>query len=60
MKTLTERFAIPRDHVFRHLDLQSTLCPGRLFPWHQVTAGLAPHRSKTLDQIVDREAMRSY
>ena len=40
MKTLAERYAIPREQVLRHRDVQATACPGRLFPWEQVMADL--------------------
>ncbi len=40
MKTLARRYAIPRERILRHLDVQATLCPGRLFPWDQVTSDL--------------------
>lgn len=40
LRALAQRYAIPRERVLRHLDLQATLCPGRLFPWDQAVAGL--------------------
>ncbi len=40
MKTLAERYAIPREQVLRHRDVHATACPGRLFPWEQVMADL--------------------
>jgi hypothetical protein len=41
VKTLSARYAIPRQRVLRHQDVGSTRCPGRLFPWEQVVAGVA-------------------
>ncbi len=41
-KSLAQRYAIPRQRVLRHLDVQTTLCPGRLFPWEQVVADVPP------------------
>jgi len=40
LKTLTQRYAIPREQVVGHRDVQATACPGRLFPWEQVMADL--------------------
>jgi hypothetical protein len=40
LQTLARRYAIPRERILRHLDVQATLCPGRLFPWDQAVAGL--------------------
>jgi N-acetylmuramoyl-L-alanine amidase-like protein len=40
LQTLARRYAIPRERVLRHWDVQATLCPGRLFPWDQAVAGL--------------------
>jgi hypothetical protein len=42
VQTLAEQYSIDRHRVFRHQDVQATLCPGRLFPWDQVLAGLPP------------------
>jgi hypothetical protein len=36
LKSLATRYSIPRQRLHRHLDLQATLCPGRMFPWEQV------------------------
>jgi hypothetical protein len=44
LKTLAARYAIPRERILRHQDITSTLCPGRLFPWEQVIAGLSAAR----------------
>ena len=41
MGALAERYAIPRERMLRHLDVQATLCPGRLFPWDQLLADLS-------------------
>lgn len=40
MILLGERYSIPRERMLRHLDVQSTLCPGRLFPWDKLLADL--------------------
>ncbi|MBI3838473.1 MAG: N-acetylmuramoyl-L-alanine amidase [Planctomycetia bacterium] len=40
LRALARHYAIPRERIFRHLDIQATLCPGRLFPWDQAVAGL--------------------
>ncbi|HEV3136527.1 MAG TPA: peptidoglycan recognition family protein [Pirellulales bacterium] len=40
LQILARRYAIPRERILRHLDVQATLCPGRLFPWDQALAGL--------------------
>ncbi len=45
IKSLAARFAIPRERLLRHLDVQATLCPGRMFPWEQVRADLLPAES---------------
>jgi hypothetical protein len=37
---LANRYGIGRSQVVRHLDIQSTECPGRLFPFAEVVAGL--------------------
>jgi hypothetical protein len=42
VKSLAERHSIPRERLLRHLDLQATLCPGRLFPWDQVRSDVPP------------------
>jgi hypothetical protein len=38
---LAGRFTIDRPHVLRHQDAQATRCPGKLFPYERITAGLA-------------------
>ncbi len=40
LRTLTARYSIPRARVLRHQDVHATQCPGRLFPWKQVLAGV--------------------
>lgn len=35
LATLSKRYTITRERVVRHRDVQTTLCPGRLFPWEQ-------------------------
>jgi N-acetylmuramoyl-L-alanine amidase-like protein len=40
LDALARRYAIPPERILRHRDVQATLCPGRLFPWDQVTADL--------------------
>jgi hypothetical protein len=42
VKSLAEQYAIPRERLLRHLDVQATLCPGRMFPWELVRADLPP------------------
>ncbi len=42
LRSLAARFSIPPECVLRHSDVQATRCPGRLFPWGQVVAGLEP------------------
>jgi N-acetyl-anhydromuramyl-L-alanine amidase AmpD len=44
LMALSTRYAIPRERVLRHLDVQNTQCPGKLFPWEQVLAGLPEER----------------
>lgn len=41
VKALAERYAISRDGLVRHSDVQATLCPGKLFPWEPVRCELA-------------------
>ncbi len=41
---LAARFSIDRSDVVRHGDVQATRCPGRLFPWDQITADLPPSK----------------
>ena len=41
VKTLAARYSIPRERIYRHLDFQATLCPGRMFPWDQVRREVA-------------------
>ncbi len=40
LPALAQRYAIPRERVVRHREIQATLCPGRLFPWDQAVAGV--------------------
>ena len=39
-RILSRRYAISRERVLRHQDIQATACPGRLFPWDQFLAEL--------------------
>jgi hypothetical protein len=41
LQTLAHRYAIPRERVLPHRDVQATRCPGRLFPWDRAVAGLS-------------------
>ena len=45
VKTLAERYAITRDGLVRHSDVQATLCPGKLFPWEPVRGELAARQT---------------
>jgi len=40
--SLARRYAIPRERLLRHLDVQATRCPGLKFPWELVRADLPP------------------
>jgi hypothetical protein len=42
LKSLAGRYAIPRERLVRHQEIQATLCPGRLFPWEQVRGAVSP------------------
>ena len=42
VKTLAHRYAIPRERILRHSDVQATACPGKLFPWEQVLSVVVP------------------
>jgi N-acetyl-anhydromuramyl-L-alanine amidase AmpD len=41
---LAERYAMSRESLVRHSDVQATLCPGKLFPWEPVRGALAARR----------------
>ena len=49
VKSLAERYAISRDGLVRHSDVQATLCPGKLFPWEPVRCELVA-RQQTLKE----------
>ncbi len=36
VRRLAQRYAIGRERIVRHQDIQATACPGREFPWEQV------------------------
>lgn len=42
VRSLAQRYAIPRERLLRHFDVQATRCPGRKFPWELVRADLPP------------------
>lgn len=39
---LAKRYAISREQVLAHRDVQATACPGKRFPWEAVLADLPP------------------
>jgi N-acetylmuramoyl-L-alanine amidase len=44
VKALAERYAMSRESLVRHSDVQATLCPGKLFPWEPLRGELAARR----------------
>ena len=52
VKSLAERYAISRDGLVRHSDVQATLCPGKLFPWEPVRCELVARQQTLKEQTL--------
>jgi len=54
--TLSERFGISATNMVRHSDISDTLCPGRMFPFDEITARVL---SRTDDRLTERATQYS-